>query len=106
MENVVFGSTTPSVIDGITPIYTTNSLEESTVLCIYEESSYNEDYCGLWCENQLYKYGQICLKPTTTIVCPYDTYTNSLVLCFLWNQIVDEKQSGSTIFSTSGIRYT
>ena len=101
LENTLFGSTTPLVINEITPIYTTNSLEESTVICVYKESSYNEEYCSLWCENQLYKYGQECSEPKTTTSCPYDTYTTSIVLCFLWNQISEEKQSGSTLPETT-----
>jgi hypothetical protein len=113
IENNIFGSTTPQSIEGITPLYSTMATETNMIQCIYTGNNFDNEYCSIWCETQFYKYGQVCEGLTTTETattektCPYDDYTSSLVLCFLWEQIEIEKHSGSTIHSfTFSIPYT
>ena len=109
IESNIFGSTTPTSLEGLTPLYSTQVSESNTIECIYENNEHKEEYCSIWCETQQYKYGQVCLQETTTEpsttatakICPYLSYPSKDVLCWLWEQIETEKEGGSTVHPTT-----
>ena len=107
LENIIFGSTSPSSTDGITPLYSTNSAESGTITCEYNSYPYSSDYCDLWCESQFYKYGQTCVAETTTTQdpCPYDSHLDATDLCYLWNEINNVQASGVTVAPIGTIPY-
>ena len=107
LENIIFGSTSPSSTDGITPLYSTNSAESGTITCVYNSYPYSSDYCDLWCESQFYKYGQTCVIETTTSQdpCPYNSHQDATDLCYLWNEINNVLAGGATVAPTGTIPY-
>ena len=70
LKFLLFGINTTSTISvaptQMIPLFGLSSGASNIVACIYDGYPFMLDYCSLWCENQMFKYGIICSDTTST----------------------------------------
>ncbi len=117
----------------MTPLFGLSTDGSNIVSCVYDGYPYMTDYCSLWCENQMLKYGIICSETSTSSsssatvfssssmeisstssdassspstnepLCPYEAFVESVLLCKLYNSIEAAKLYSSITTSSSSL---